>query len=225
MMGTRCQICLHNRNRDEPIDKAFEKLPAERTPGVILYHHSDGMPNFQIPKLFRFLWESFARYTALGYGWFDAEKIGGMMIFLSAAEYDKPGLFGKLEAEEHAATEKKREEYRKNPAVEYVPQKYRGYPEYIPTAALHGDIAFLYDVFLTGGDFTIIASRVEWPDDDDKPAVLVEIGRVNSDAKDIQAEADEIEKNKSKPAPKKRTAKTSPLQKFVKAVTTGNKTL
>ena len=98
--------------------------------GVLLYHHSDGYPSFQRPKLHRYLEGAFARLTAAGYPyWWDSERVAALLVMLSAGNYEKP-------AEPEA----------------------NGVPVYQPAHSVHGDIEWFYSVLLdpaAQGKYTI----------------------------------------------------------------------
>jgi hypothetical protein len=135
-MSTRC--CIEIYDGDYDLEDA-EKLGKP----VILYHHSDGYPKFQLPKLVAFLGESYSRLSQLGYSyWWDSDRVSAMLVLLSANQYDAPNFLG--EADFKKAT---RRNTNGLPIQELTKLPY-GYPQYQPTGALHGDIEFLYRVSL-----------------------------------------------------------------------------
>jgi hypothetical protein len=123
-MSTRCniEICDDLGNGQSQV-------------GCILYHHSDGYPSFQLPKLHRFLKDVFKRLKAIDRSyWWDSERVGAMMIFLSAFSYENPSLKPSTDPDNMT----------------------NGVPEYQPCIALHGDIEYIYRIILKGqGKYTI----------------------------------------------------------------------
>jgi len=121
-MSTRCNIEIYTG-------------PDVNDHPVILYHHSDGYPSAQLPKLDAYLKGAFDRLSRLGYPyWWDSERVAAMMIFLSANTYSEPALLN--------------EEQFTEACDKTTWQKPLGYPHYQPCARLHGDIEFLYRVHL-----------------------------------------------------------------------------
>lgn len=130
-MSTRCNVEIYDHY--------------EGSKPVILYHHSDGYPSCQIPKLHAFLKNAYARLKKLGYPyWWDSERVAAMLILLSADSYTEPTLLTEERFAERAGDGWKHDAA-------------QGYPVYQPCASLHGDIEYIYRVKLGGGsgNFTI----------------------------------------------------------------------
>lgn len=103
-MSTRCNIYLHD----------FDDV----NPSVILYHHTDGYPDFMFHKLTRFVDNINTRLKDLNrYYWWDAERVGAMMIQLSAGDYTNPEIGNDV-------------------------------PQFQPCIKKHGDIDYLYHIYL-----------------------------------------------------------------------------
>lgn len=128
-MSTRCNITLHNGDTDNR--------------PVILYHHYDGNPDFQMAKLRSFLKST---YEALQENktpyWWDPERVAAVMIKNSADNYTR-----------WDRSETAREECGKGIV-----------PSYQPCARLQCDIQYLYRVVLNrhnSGKATIYCYSVE----------------------------------------------------------------
>ncbi len=131
-MSTRCNIEIYDQNQTEP--------------GAILYHHSDGYPDFMLKKLNKFLKESYNVLQRAGYAyWWDSERVASVMIMLSIEDYEVPML----------PFSTKRTDYDFNQfSKPYRPEK--GIPVFQPCVSLHGDIAYVYKVrLLSEGQFNI----------------------------------------------------------------------
>ena len=137
-MSTRCNITLH-REGQKP----------EGNDGVILYHHSDGYPDFQLRKIVDFLEDASKKLSMLGYSyWWDPSRVSAMMVFLSAGRYESPGLPNPdcWEKKQQATANHEFMKYEEQNALGY------GYPVYQPTSGLHGDIEYIYRIFLGSED-------------------------------------------------------------------------
>lgn len=138
--STRAQIELYT---------TYEYGDVSRKPEVTLYHHSDGNPEFMQPKLERFLKTAYAYMKARGYGyWWDAERVGAVMIMLSAEDYKEPHL-------PYSTKRDDRYDSKKGFDSPYRPDS--GIPVFQPACQLHGDLDYIYKVVLskTEGDYTI----------------------------------------------------------------------
>jgi hypothetical protein len=183
-MSTRCQIALNWTDADKSLDENIAGLDKERKDSVLLYHHSDGYPKFQLPKITSFLKEADKRLTSLGYGyWWDPERVASWLIMLSANTYEKPALLGQDGFRQAVRGRGK-----------YVSGRPTGYPVYQPSMNLHYDIEWLYDVFLTSkpfvhgrkdlNTFTIVVQKAMWNrrlSDDKEEILFFEAGRFSSD--------------------------------------------
>jgi hypothetical protein len=130
-MSTRCNIEIYN------------KCKGESYLGAILYHHSDGYPGFMYHKLERFLKAAYEHLTEAGYPyWWDAERVAATMILLSVEDYREP-----------------LKPYSTDRPNEYGHKPYRpegGVPVFQPCIKLHGDIDYIYKVYLLDvGDYKI----------------------------------------------------------------------
>lgn len=134
-MSTRCQI--------EIMDGKFED---HKGMGVLLYHHSDGYPSFQLEKLQRFLdrVKTFLDEAEYPY-WWDSERVAAVMVLLSAQSYDNPILLSQKKLE--AALTGGVPSYARDPDLKFPDG---GVPVYQPCRMWHGDICYIYVVELTG---------------------------------------------------------------------------
>ena len=98
--------------------------------GALLYHHSDGMPSAMIPCLRAHL----DQHKERAY-WWDSERIAAMLVAWSIGEYQMPDL----DIEKAHAYD----------GGEGVTS--RGVPMFHPCLAYHGDIEYLYRVYLHYG--------------------------------------------------------------------------
>jgi hypothetical protein len=182
-MSTRCQIALNWTDTEKSLDENIAALDKERKGSVLLYHHSDGYPKFQLPKIAAFLKEADKRQNSLGYGyWWDPERVASWFIMLSANMYEKPGLLGQDGF--RAAVKGRRK---------YTSGRPQGYPVYQPSVGLHHDIEWLYDIFLTNkpfvhgrrdlNSFTIVVQKAIWNRraDGEEEILFFEAGRFSSE--------------------------------------------
>lgn len=126
-MSTRCNIELYDGSPDVNEENG--------QPYVMLYHHSDGYPDFMEGKLQRFLDKSFDILRDAGYDyWWDAERVGALMIMLSATNYKNP-----------------------EPPLKFNIGTDDLVPEFQPCLRHHGDIEYLWKVYLHDepGKYTI----------------------------------------------------------------------
>lgn len=141
-MSTRCCIEIYDGDYNHK----------EHGKPVTLYHHSDGYPSFQLPKLATFLLETHKRLDKLGYPyWWDTCRVSAMLVLLSAKGYEKPECLG--ESDFKAATQRNsRAALRSRKlSVSQICMLPYGYPQYQPTSGLHGDIEYIYRVSLFTG--------------------------------------------------------------------------
>jgi len=138
-MGTRCNI------------EIYDKWSEDWSCGVILYHHSDGYPDFMKGKLKRFLEKTFEILTEAGYPyWWDSERVAAVMIMLSIEDYENPLL---PFSTNRSNSFEPRDPYRPN----------EGIPVFQPCLKLHGDIEYIYRIRLDpekNGKFTISQKKV-----------------------------------------------------------------
>jgi hypothetical protein len=131
-MSTRCHIEIFDSN-----DRV--------NPGCLLYHHSDGYPTFMKPKLDLFLKASFKYLKQAGYPyWWDSERVGACLIALSIEDYNKPlkPFSTKRESILDISKGKAHKPYRPNGGV----------PVFQPCLERHGDIEYIWKVFLLEKD-------------------------------------------------------------------------
>lgn len=77
-MSTRCNIEIYDYD-----------LPD--THNALLYHHSDGYPEFMRGKLERFLKAAYKKLKDIGREyWWDAERVAAVMLLLSVEDYREP---------------------------------------------------------------------------------------------------------------------------------------
>jgi len=100
---------------------------------ALLYHHSDGYPDFMLPKVISFLKTSFKKLEELGYPyWWDGERVAALFVMLSAGDYRIPEFGG------------------------------NGEPKFHPAIHYHGDLEYLYRVFLVNeGQFHITINKID----------------------------------------------------------------
>jgi hypothetical protein len=159
-MSTRCTVRIY--------DGEENSTPEEHP--VMLYHHSDGYPSFMVPLLKRFLEETRVFLQEAGFPyWWDSERVAAVMILLSAEDEDKPikpfttdKLLGSYN--NNLDTKRKFEEFRPNGGV----------PVFQPCAVLHGDLEYVYDVYLSGQGTYKILVRDYLKSGISKPLVLDE---------------------------------------------------
>ena len=115
--------------------------------GVLLYHHTDGYPGFQLPKLVKFLEEARDFLDRSGHPyWWDEERVAAILVLLSARSYREP----KLLSEEDCVAFRRAgfaAHVRFDDPV-YLPDN--GVPVYQPAAEYQGDLEYLYEVNLAG---------------------------------------------------------------------------
>lgn len=115
-MSTRCQIEIYD----------------DDTPEVMLHHHSDGYPEFMLKKLNTFLEASYQYLSLIGkHYWWDAERVGAVMIMLSIEDYRIPLL-------PFCSTDRDNINIRAN---------YR-FPAFQPSLNYHCDIEYLWKVYI-----------------------------------------------------------------------------
>ena len=120
-MSTRCHV--------EIVDY-YDDVKRPRPDGegcILLYHHSDGYPEFQMPKIKAFL--EGAAQILIEKRWWDDERVAAYFVAWSAEAYAKPS-FG----------------------VDESGDDNTGFPTYQPAACIHGDVVFHYVVELRGND-------------------------------------------------------------------------
>lgn len=137
-MSTRCQI--------EILDGTFEERQGR---GVLLYHHADGYPSFQLVKLRKFLdcVREFLTEARHPY-WWDPERVAATMILLSAQGYDAPGL---LSAD--ALLQARSEGRQSWCSCDESKFPREGVPVYQPCRQWHWDIDYIYIVELSGSAY------------------------------------------------------------------------
>jgi hypothetical protein len=137
-MSTRCNVEIYDGfNRESP--------------GAMLYHHSDGYPSFMAGKLDRFLKAAYEYLTDSGYSyWWDSERVAAVLIALSIEDYTNPL--------KPFSTDRVNRYDTQNPSKEYRTDG--GVPVFQPCLRLHGDIEYVWRVYLTGsGEFTVKCFR------------------------------------------------------------------
>jgi len=137
--STRCQVAIYD---------AFDT----KKPGVLLYHHSDGYPDFMLPLLEKFLHKTYEVLKNAGYPyWWDSERVGAVMIWLSSEDYSEPLLPNSTNRLDH---------YESGKDTPYRPNG--GVPVFQPTTIMHDDIEYLYKVYLKekDGEFEIKVKKV-----------------------------------------------------------------
>jgi len=113
------------------------------TPGVILYHHSDGFPEFMVEKLKNFLKASWEYLKTAGYPyWWDSEHVGSILITLSIEDYQKPLR--------PFSTNRLNNVDRNDWSKPY--RCYGGVPVFQPCVSRHADIDYVYKVRLHGNE-------------------------------------------------------------------------
>ena len=128
-MSTRCMVQFHYDNNEKH--------------GALLYHHSDGYPDYQLLKIVEFLKETYNRLSLFGYAyWWDPERVAAMFVLLSAGSYDKPNLVTQ------EVFDMSGEQMRQKHLAEGYKDMQEQYPVYQPALNYHGDIEFLYRVYL-----------------------------------------------------------------------------
>src|ERR1039458_10039215 len=134
-MSTRCNVEIYDSFNTE-------------NPGAMLYHHSDGYPDFMMGKLDRFLKATFEYLTEAGYSyWWDSERVASILILLSIEDYKNPL--------KPFSTDRANKYDIKNPTQEYRIDG--GVPVFQPCMKLHRDIEFVWRVYLgdTNGEVTV----------------------------------------------------------------------
>ena len=124
-MSTRANIELHDGWEE---DRKQGKMTWWRK-SAVLYHHYDGYPSWMGPELERILKAARQELHTAGYPyWWDSERVGALMIKLSADS-----------------------------------DVYGGVPRFKPCLNLHGDIDYLWRVFLgpEAGAYEIQCFRVD----------------------------------------------------------------
>lgn len=143
--STRCQIELYT---------AFEDGTVEKKPEAVLYHHSDGYPDFMKPKLERFLKATYELMKKAGHGyWWDGERVAAVMIMLSAEDYSQPLIPYSTNRPDH---------YASGASMDAVYRPNGGIPVFQPACQRHGDIEYLYKVIIgpKDGDYKITYKQV-----------------------------------------------------------------
>ena len=151
-MSTRCNVEIYDRWGDE-----YEI-------GAMLYHHSDGYPEFMDDKLDRFLKATQDYLGEAGHPyWWDAERVAAVLITLSIEDYDeplKPFTTDRPNSyQEMAANMKPGDEKNWNTIKQQPYRTNGGVPVFQPCLNRHGDIEYVWKVYLDKepGKF-----RVEW---------------------------------------------------------------
>lgn len=107
-------------------------------PGALLYHHSDGYPDFMLPKVIKFLRATAKALKDCGYPyWWDPERVAAFFVLFSANGYSEPTLLtpAKVKVMIQVKTAKG------------YSDKVMGYPQFQPATDYHCDIEYLYRVF------------------------------------------------------------------------------
>jgi hypothetical protein len=134
-MSTRCNIEIY--------DDRFN----DKEPGVILYHHSDGYPEFMDEKLNKFMKKTFEYLKEADYPyWWDSKRVGAVLIALSIEDYTdplKPFSTNRIIPKNIEEFDKPR---RPN----------NGVPVFQPCLKLHRDIDYIWRIHLKAdGEFSI----------------------------------------------------------------------
>ena len=143
-------------------------------PGVLLYHHWDGYPSSMIPDLTTRLKHA-AKY---GY-WWDSERVGAMLVAWSVGDPDRSDLNPNRSSTYAYAVKRAKEDGKPPPDKK---GNMWGVPVYHPALNYHGDLEYLYRVYLhyagpgaplsTGTpQFTIVPFAIGEGWWDDAPAV------------------------------------------------------
>lgn len=131
-MSTRCTVRLYDQRKE-----------AEYGP-TMLYHHSDGYPDFMLPMLHEYMGAVYEHLKEAGYPyWWDQERVAAVMVLLSVEDYSvpmKPYSTKKLPGSYFYASDNK------TSSKDYRPDG--GVPVFHPCGALHGDLEYLYDIVL-----------------------------------------------------------------------------
>lgn len=219
-MSTRCQVSMHTCNIGQTfkdgktgktititVDWLLGRLAKDRNGSVLLYHHYDGYPSSQLVKIAKFLDEIDARLKTLGFPyWWDNERVAALMVALSACHSD-PELLSERRFKRATQAARDAEMAKPGRMLSLPPS---GYPMYQPSGRLHGDVEWLYDVFLIPGElmppkdemvkgrhytpeelaacipyhdknnYEIVAHKVRWSRRKRWIARLVEVGRYSS---------------------------------------------
>jgi hypothetical protein len=181
-MSTRCHVAIHDL-WDRTLDQAVKELKPDRKGGILLYHHSDGYPQIQLPKIVDFLKEADRRQTERGYAyWWDSERVSAWMVTLSAGRYVVPELLTEANFKRVCKA---------NKANKYNGNLPMAYPVYQPSFCVHGDIEWMYDVFLStipgtrdSNRFDVVVSKalsIYGKDGREDKMKFVEVGRFASD--------------------------------------------
>jgi hypothetical protein len=136
-MSTRCNIEIY----DSPNGRC----------GAMLYHHSDGYPEFMQGKLERFLKATYEYLKEAEYPyWWDSERVAAILIVLSIEDYEQPlKPFSTERDNKYQILGKK----------EYRPDG--GVPVFQPCMDRHGDIDYVWKVYLKdAGEFEIKCENV-----------------------------------------------------------------
>jgi hypothetical protein len=131
-MSTRCNIEIYDYD-----------LPD--TCNAMLYHHSDGYPEFMRPKLERFLKAAYKKIKDTGHAyWWDAERVAAAMILLSVEDYEEPMEPGRKSDPDPFPVAP----IPLGPAAAQRGRPDNGIPAFLPCVRRHGDIAFIWKVYL-----------------------------------------------------------------------------
>lgn len=181
-MSTRAHIALYDQYDKE-------------VPGALLYHHSDGYPEFMEPYLERML-EAVSKFLErAGYSyWWDSERVAAVMVLLSSTCYEEPSF----PDEKRIASDP--EQRYKGGVVEF--DFNGGVPYCQPCTRMHGDVEFLWKVkLLPEGKFEIeyeeVAGRceeveLEWAR---KTETIAEEEKIKWDAMRVKWEKELQERN------------------------------
>lgn len=122
-MSTRCNILIH-----DPEVEGSPDLP------VILYHHQDSMSDRFLPKLHRLLKDAHEFLKQADRDcWWNSERLAAIMILLSADASRHAAFAGLLPTDPED--------------VDTAPEA--AVPTLLPCAAVHRDIEYIYDVWLS----------------------------------------------------------------------------
>ena len=132
-MSTRCMIEFYDGDPAKP-DEVYG-------PGALLYHHSDGYPEGMVPELTTRL-----KHAAKSGYWWDSERIAGMVVAWSLGDLEKPDTNPDNSFAYAMEVERAKRDGKPMPKRErYV---YWGVPQFMPALHYHGDLAYLYRVYL-----------------------------------------------------------------------------
>jgi hypothetical protein len=142
----------------------YDNYDEQDKPGAMLYHHSDGYPDFMGQKLTDFLDGTYERLEKAGYPyWWDSERVAAMLVLLSAEDYDEAKDPGSKGTPFFGRRFKSFDDYKKE-------RPNYGVPVFQPAMVTHGDVEYIWKVHLhnKNGKFDIKCceagngDEVEW---------------------------------------------------------------